>query len=225
MKDRLEFKNMPWRFCTLGRGVSGVSLRKNAVHGRWKRQHPKKYPLSSKKMLARYANWSDEPDQIMRFTRRYGPLTVDCRSRPKTFSFTVGDWRRAQAQFRALWNSEALLGRGVRFSGTTVDTKAGERFHRYTGRWTYIAATLHRLLCLELFATPINRLRRCVKGDCQRYFVAGHRREKYCSEQCKAWGHRQAKLRWWDKTGNPKRLERVRKEQSVNQGSQSTLRR
>lgn len=189
------------------------------MRGRWKRPYSVDRELTSYDELVAFLNYSGEPDAILAFTKRYGPLTVDAATKRATFSFTLKEWRRAQSHLRMLWDSEALVpGQGVPLDprGTQFPTRAGEVFRRYAGRWSYVASTLERLFWLEVLAAPANRLRKCAHPDCGRYFFANHRREKYCSlpSPCKHLARKRRKLVWWHQKGDPERLRRKAQEQS-----------
>ena len=210
VKYYLEYKQRYLGFCTLATGVAKVSRKGTTIVGRWKDVYPGTFRVRTQRVLPRFANWSSEPDRVVRFTKVYGPLTVRARGRGRSFSFGLDDWQRAQREFKAMWDKEIGL-RGRRYitghSGE-FETERGEEFSLWRGQWSYVTATLYRLLYLELLATPPERLRKCPRQDCKTpYFIARHLRERYCSRKCAAGAQRQSKLRWWRATGEPRRQE------------------
>ncbi len=54
-----------------------------------------------------FANWGREPEDILRFTRRFGPLARSAQG-GKPFTVKVSEWLRRQDAFRAEWDDVAL---------------------------------------------------------------------------------------------------------------------
>jgi hypothetical protein len=214
MTNYLEHKRSPLRFCVRSASVATVSLEGTTVVGKWKNAHPALDNVSPERQLRRFANWSSDPDQILRFTKQHGPLTVPSFGRGQRFSFGLSDWQRAQKKFRTLWDKQTTsAGRQYLLGGRwlSVATERGEELAFVFGQWEYVTSTLERLLLLGLMSTPYEKLRLCEKKSCKtRYFVASHGREKYCSPPCKAWAQRVAKAKWARTTYTERRRKAAR---------------
>jgi hypothetical protein len=210
MKLFLETKRLPLQFRVRAHGALDVVARGEAIRGRWDRATDGDY--SPGEILLALLNSSNDIASIVDFTKRYGPLTVNYKRARGRFSFRAADWRKAQRNIGSRWKGYALYPeQGVPLTVTkhsSLPVVEGEEFQVYSGDWTYVASTLSRMLQLELLATPPNRLRRCNWQACQRYFIAEHRGEKYCSEACSADATREAKLKWWRSVGEPRRVKR-----------------
>ena len=200
MINYLEHKRGPLRFCVPAARVVGVSVERGKVVGQWEDAHPAFSRVKSEGVLRRFANCSSDPQQILRFTKAYGPLTVPVVGRGRRFSFSLDEWLRAQQAFRLLWDERMeSTGRSYLVGGRSVSFKVekGEELEFVFGQWRYVTSTLERCLDLELRAMPQERLRLCEKKSCKtRYFIARHGRQKYCSERCAAWAQRLAKAEW-----------------------------
>jgi len=182
-------------------------VRRRRVVGRWKSASEREHRLSSRQDLADFANWEATEDGIVAFTTKYGPLTVKAAQRRRTFAFDLGEWRRAQREFKAIWDVAAhgpvpIIPPRLRFS-------PGDYFQYYGGQqpWTFTAETLYGLYWMELLAAHQARLRRCGRADCRRYFFADHARDKYCSLDCVKWAGRGDRRKWWrEKRGRARTL-------------------
>jgi hypothetical protein len=53
------------------------------------------------------------------------------------------------------------------------------------------------------------RAKRCIYGDCRRYFVAAKQARRYCSPKCCAGAKRERDLKWWTEHGNQWRHSRA----------------
>jgi len=160
-----------------------------------------------------FANWGREPEDILRFTRRFGPLNRSAQG-GRPFTVKVSEWLRRQDAFREEWDDVALRlkpGSAVPlWTGTELEVVSGERFEFVSDAYTYVAATLERLLLLELRCVDRGRLRTCARPDCPNpYFVAAHLKQTYCSPPCAQWGQGEAKRRWWREKGDTERRRRT----------------
>jgi hypothetical protein len=194
-------------FCTLAAEVEAAALSADSlmVVGRWTQMLARR--VRPQGLVEDFANWSSDPLDIARFTKRHGPLTVAQVGRGQDFSFSVADWEQCQRQFREDWKGSRSGALGWR---NTLDAEQGERFSRIFGKLTYVASTLFRMLQLELRAIPPHRLRRCAKPDCEHpYFVAPHLRQRYCSTLCVNWAQKKWKRQWWTEHGDGARRQQA----------------
>ncbi len=205
----------PLELCTLAGPTRGQpALAGNVISGR------SGYPVrigAERKLLDEFANWPSAPSDLLRFTKRHGPLTVRAKEGQRaTYSFTTTQWRKCQREFRELWES-LLLKPGQPASILTLlgysgsfNCRPGEHFDGRYGALRFEASNLFRLLCLELITVPVERVRKCTRPDCEHpYFIAPHLRQQYCSEMCANWAQRGWKKRWWKEKGNARRRERA----------------
>lgn len=168
--------------------------------GQWEKAYPSCRSSKPDRVLSRFANWSTNDEQILRFTRKYGPLTEPVVGRGRRFSFGLAQWRRAHEEFCALWDEQmTFAGKGYLLGGDSLSfpADAGDELDFAYRQWSYITSTLERWLRLELLSAPTERLRRCAKPGCQTpFFIASHGRQAYCSKRCAAWVQRLAKAKW-----------------------------
>jgi hypothetical protein len=216
-------------FFTLAAEVAECSLSRDqrVITGRWETAIPGYLPGAHRfkqahfhplRMIQDFANWSSEPQEAARFTKRYGPLTVHAEGKGYRFEIRVSTWRARQRAFRKDWE-HLMPGPTVSWLGwsNSFDCEDGERFERTFGELAYEASTLYRLLKLELRAIPEERLRKCRRPGCENpYFIAGHLRQRYCSELCARWAQKQWKREWWQEHGEARRKRRMRVEGSKN---------
>lgn len=206
------------RLCVLAAAVGDVRLASgNRIKGRW-RYRPRfetigvpwgrQPPVLPENLLDQLANWGDEPDQILRFTKRYGPLPSGTSpGQGGRFSFSCEAWRTAQRAFREDWNK--LAKRNPFIVWLPLPTEKGEEFIFEEGELSFRASSLGRYLRLELHAIGVERARLCRRPDCETpYFIAGHLGQRYCSEPCAAFGQKAAKRTWWHEKGHAERKRR-----------------
>ena len=217
----LSYRRRWFKFSVLG-DVKGAHLESDGiVKGRWgpSLSHhsldPSPPPYRTdwpETFVQDFANWGRDPEDVCRFTRRFGPLTLTV-DLGRQFSLRVGDWLKAQDEFRAEWKTvghepERKVARLT--DTTTLDAVPGESFKFSFGTYTYVAANRYRFLLLELRCIARERLRFCIRPDCPNpYFVASHLKQRYCSEPCAQWGQREAKRRWWHDRGDVERRRRA----------------
>jgi hypothetical protein len=210
------------RFSTLA-GVESVYVEGDSITGVWKpdltwRPPPKKNGIAAED----FANWPDSEKAILRFTKRYGPL----EDRPiggKQFRFSIAQWRNDREGIRFLWGIVRLggdfgsLGKHengvyrphINFEGRdrwSIPAQEGDHFAYEHGQLVYRTATLLKFLMLDLLSVPREYLRTCKRPNCPAgFFVADHRREDYCSPECKQWAQRLWKRNWWNEKGKTQR--------------------
>jgi hypothetical protein len=152
------------------------------------------------RLIEKFLNWPDDPQSITQFTRDYGPLKIGPVP-GKEFRFRINEFRVLQRQLRSIWkdlgnHAEQDLWKGgsLRFSGGSV---------------YFIANTLYWYLYVDLITTRLDRARVCKRDQCGHpYFIAGHLKQRFCSDECAAEGQRELKKEWWDKHGQAWRLSR-----------------
>ena len=201
------------QFCTLA-GVEGAGLDGEKVVGRWKKIFTWFYVPDERRLSEDFANWGSDPEDVLRFTRRYGPLEVKWQS-GRQFTESLKGWRCAQQLFRLIWETylAEFSKRPTARRTWALVTKRGELFESLGGRIVFIAATLWRLLLLDLNSCPIERLRKCGWLGCPNpYFVAHHLRAKYCSDVCAGRAQKRWKRRWWQEHGDEWRRQHRRKQ-------------
>jgi hypothetical protein len=194
------------RFCTLA-GVKDLRLRSKQISGRWESLPMQIYGPTPKRLAEDFANWPDKPDEILRFTQKYGPLQSIWRSE-KHFKFTLEDWRTDQRNFRHWW--EGISPQLRKYGGVSFFE---QNIHGWTfsdGQLTYAAANLGEFLYLDLFSCPVERLRKCLRPDCRNpYFIARHLKQKYCQESCANWAQAVWKKQWWQAEGKKWRAKKL----------------
>jgi len=162
-------------------------------------------------LVAAFANWSTDDREIVRFVRRFGPLIIPHGKRGATFSVRLDEWRANQRAFRRNWKRWSNSEEWGRWHPVTI-FKPDEETIEHAGEGVTLGfRTLGRYLTFVLHVLPRERLKSCDRPDCPHpYFIAQHRNERYCSEECANWGDRQVKLRWWKRTGAGQRRARSR---------------
>lgn len=191
------------RFLTLS-GVDGVQLSGDAVVGQFK---PRLVEISGTRevsLIESFVNWPDDPKSIVRFTRKYGPLDIPAiPSAP--FEFHLEAFKAAQEHFREIW-------RNLRKQNPDLELLSlggSLRFHR--GSITYTAPNLRAYLYVDLTTSPAERVRVCKREECRHpYFIAGHLKQQFCSDECAEEGQRLLKREWWEKHGQSWRAKRRR---------------
>jgi hypothetical protein len=151
-------------------------------------------------LLEDFANCGGSADEVVRFTRRYGPLEARLRLGEKLdTSFQIAEWRRLQQEFRDKWNALSPKRMQVIPIPTDLPGDAEEEFQWWFSKLSYRTANLYRLLLLELYSIPPRKLKRCVGPTCVTpYFIADHLLQKYCIS-CRTLTRLERKRRWWSK--------------------------
>ena len=89
---------------------------------------------------------------------------------------------------------DLLKGGSLRFSGGSV---------------SFVAKALYWYLYVDLITLPTDRAKICKRERCiHPYFIAGHLKQRFCSDECAAAGQRELKKEWWEKHGQAWRLGR-----------------
>jgi hypothetical protein len=214
----LAYVRREFRFCVLVAPVGAVRVRDGTVTGRWtglpayealEGRVGRGKPLLQAGLLDHFANHDSTDAGILRFTQRYGPLSV-IATRGGTFSFSCASWQRLQMAFRTQWADLMKFRPWDR--SAPIQAMRGERFEFEDEGLSYVARTLYRFLMLELHAVEPARLRTCARPDCQTpRFIAAHGKQQYCSDLCSHWAQKEAKKAWWAEHGQAERQKRAAK--------------
>jgi hypothetical protein len=169
--------------------VESVRLAGTFVAGRWTREEERFYPEKGTTVAQRFANCESTPEEVCRFTARFGPLELSPGQ--GEFSFKVDDWMASQKEFQKLWRILAKGGTPARYWPLPGDAV------EFRGKWLYLrCGTLWTFMTYELLTQPA-KVRICERPDCKHpYFVAQHGKEQYCSTDCSNWSQAQLKKRW-----------------------------
>jgi hypothetical protein len=146
------------------------------------------------RLIQKFLNWPDDPQSILRFTRKYGPLEI-APVRGKAFQFPFTGFTRVQDQLRTIWRHLDKHAQRDLYEGGSLLFRGG-------GTVSFIAKTLYWYLYVDLITIPIERAKICKRDTCVHpYFIAGHLKQRFCSDQCAEEGQRELKRSWWDKNG------------------------
>ncbi len=190
-----------FRFCTLA-GAEHVQLvGSNKITGRFAEKLNEFYGPSKRRLIEDFLNWKTDPESILRFTGKYGPL----RDKPvegAEFEVSWFDWRSDQRRLQNLWERRRV------FEFSESESSGGSLV---IGKdWlTYRALNLFVFLSMELATCETKRLRKCKRADCPHpHFIATDLKQQFCSEPCAAWGQREWKKQWWAEHGPEWRAKR-----------------
>jgi len=202
------------RFYTLA-GVSGAQLQGDTVTIVQKNPLPEFRGAQNGTFCSEFANWANDAEGVLRFTRRYGALNAPLVSGAE-YSFLIGEWQREQLRIRSAWDMTQYIFKEFRLhrhgdpQQEVVRVEEGEEFVRRSGTLEYKTRSLYRLIWMQLVSFPQERLLICCRPDCStRYFIATHLRQKYCSDLCAHWAQRGWKREWWKKHGDDWRRRRT----------------
>lgn len=149
-----------------------------------------------------------DPAAILRFTKKFGALTV-AYSPNQAFQFSIHDWRNRVALLAQLWEGIAHAGRKRLSTDIQIGLEGKGGFRFVAGELAFVTDTLHVFVALEIASVPSSHLRMCAnwprlmetyRSDYCRtpYFIAADTRDRYCSEACAQVAQRRAKLKWWN---------------------------
>ena len=209
-------------FSTLA-GSADAELQGDEIVGHRKHRQELFSGLRARTLVEEFVNWGDDPQSILRFTRRFGPLSNPQREDGE-FRQSLQEWRKHQMRLRGLWkfyaDTKHYRGRGA-WTGLVEE---GEYLTALAGNLTFVTPNLHRFLLFELSSCPVTRVRICARPDCKTpAFTARHLRQHFCSETCAQWGQRQWKKQWWAEHGQMWRKQRKSEEkEGSHHGSRKT---
>lgn len=190
-----------FRFCVLA-GVKDAHLADSKIVGRFQDTLKEFYGPPRRRLIEDFLNWPNDADDILRFTLRYGPLLAE-PGEGKEFEFRISAFEGHRKHFRWLWLNANQFPDWEPQGGTLAFRK---------GWITYRAPSLHMFLYMDLVTCEAKRLRTCKRPDCPTpYFIAGHLKQRFCSDKCAEWGQRQWKQKWWKEHGETWRAQRSKK--------------
>ena len=186
--------------------------------------------LKSSEVLEDFANVKSEPQQILQFTRRYGPLKQgdldwegpddDPSNQWPTdlFRMPCERWLKYQERIREYWlmtrsNKAALVeALSAELGALPLFGPSGLGLASDPRRGLVIrlqAQDLWQALCLMLVNVS-DDLRKCENESCPTlpYFIATRKDQKFCNEMC---SRRVANRRWWREQGQEWRSRRSTK--------------
>lgn len=186
--------------------VENAELIGNEIVGRFV-DNPRPFlERKDQRLLEEYANWPNDSQGVVRFTKLYGPVEQSARPRGE-FRFLLRRWQFCQNSLQKEW--EHLMPRPNVYAATGFFAGiAGDRGWDYDPKagLRYRAANFWEYLRLSLMACPKERLKKCARPKCPNpYFVARHLKQNYCSEPCARWAQQEWKRRWWHEHGKKRR--------------------
>ena len=194
-----------FRFCVLA-GVKEAHIVGSKVIGRFHDTLKEFYGPPRGRLIEDFLNWPHEADDILRFTLRYGPLEAE-PGEHKGFEFVIAAFEVHQKHLRWLWRNASQF--------PDWEPQAGALAFR-KGWLTYTAPSLYMYLYMDLVTCEARRLRICKRPDCPTpYFIAGHLKQRFCSDKCAGWGQRQWKKKWWKEHGDTWRARRHKQKGNV----------
>jgi len=198
--DTLAKSSRTVRFCVLA-GVEDVRIVGNDVVGRFQANLKEFYGPPHRRLIEDFLNWPHDPENVLRFTRKYGPL----KGTPvegTAFAVSWFPWYADQRVLQNLWRNRNIL-------RSSASEPVGGSLELRQGWLTCTAPDLYTFLYLDLVTCEAKRLRVCKRTTCPHpYFIARHLKQQFCDEKCAQWGQRQWKKSWWEKHGAAWRQER-----------------
>jgi len=186
-------------------GVRDVRLEGDVVLGSWEPELKRRFSRPDRQIAQRFVNWGSTPENILHFTRLYGPL---CRpehlhgGKSLEFQQSLQEWRKRQRKLRTGWRGPVL--------GTYFDMPWVALHVKGKQLWIEVES-LQRLIEAEIFLTPLIKRRICARPNCgqpEPYFIAINTRHRFCSDDCVKWSLNQQKKKWWDEHGDQWRKDR-----------------
>jgi hypothetical protein len=180
-------------------GTEGVRIEGAEIVGRWKPNYEVFSGFNRRLLVEDFLNWGNNPNDIVRFTERYGPVSDedipprDWDDRGE-FRFQTHAWREIQGRLQAVWEFRSEVPRTVFLNfhvGISIENQR-----------VSLNASLMVFLLMELAFAPADRLRKCKADGCVNpYFVATHKRQVYCTPKCAESAQARWKANWWKKKG------------------------
>jgi len=149
---------------------------------------------------------------VLRFTKRYGPLRLDgslllqqasefgANTRDLSFTFSVDRWFEHQYDLRTLWGAKTESGWSYAV-GKDLDSFPVDEEFRFSPKGNeFFFANLYRLIQFFIHILPAQRQRVCSRPECGKFFYANHLKQTYCgSLECAHWGQLQSKKACWNR--------------------------
>lgn len=149
-------------------------------------------------LVESFINSSAEPETIMRFTSRYGPIYgfrgLTPRGQLRGLRFPLGAWRDAKARAITIWDSAAAIA-----EDELLESVQGGDLVRIRRKLHYCCPCVFAFMELEILAIPPDRRWICPRPGCGTRFVREDLKDRYCSSGCKNWARNQSKLAWWNR--------------------------
>ncbi len=178
-------------YCVLS-GIQEARLDGEIIRGRFRTNLVERLGAPRGRLIEQFINQPDNPESILCFTLQNGPLQ-QAVAPDIPFEFEIQSFRRAQENFRKMWQNPDQL--------AECNVEEGRMRFRQ-GSITYIAATLESFLRFDLLTCPVERLKACRRDGCSHpYFIAGDLKRRFCSVECSEEGRREVKRDWWQKHG------------------------
>lgn len=198
-------------------GVQDARLDGDFIVGHWKPKDQSGYitnrhtKRSSPSVVEDFVNVdSASPQEILRFTVKYGPLSPYPESADLDFQQSLKDWREFQGWLRWLWSQGRNFGSGSGMTeGDTVYFNASGRVSRID------LFSLRRFLEFEIISRPYHLRRVCARPGCGTYFIAKRKDTRLCDTPlCTELVQKQYKTDWWKDHGEEWRERRTKKRKS-----------
>ena len=204
---------------TLG-GVAGARIEGQHITGRWK-EHTEliewNYLHREYSPAELFLNWKSDPDSILEFVLKYGPVGRDQLWKGKgsnlklmpvvpsggaKFRLELDSWRKWREWLRMRWRRGSESGANFAWQFQTLH---GEILtFDSTGKMGFTALNPTRFVDAVLQVCPPTRKRICPR--CKTYFIARHKKAIYCSEPCRDDAQREYQLKWWHENRSPKAM-------------------
>jgi len=214
-KPKLEFAISALVIPTWGVELDGETVRGHCEADLEKIKYQKRASL-----LTDFLNWPQDPNAILKFTKKFGPIVVQRRMPSAkegylihkglptwqlwpgaSWTFSLRDWRELQLGLRNEWESRANSSQEDAHR-VWLWHEDILRFHKTANQISLQVANPARFLSISLNALPSERMKTCKRsmseGCPTPYFVATHLRQEYCSTECAAWAQRATKRAWWN---------------------------
>jgi hypothetical protein len=191
-----------FRFCTLA-GVEDVRVvGTHKIIGRFQENLKEIYgPRRKRRLVEDFLNWPSNLEGLLRFARKYGPLRISPVAGAE-FEIPWGHWMEDQRRLQSLWQRQRII------QPAEWEPRGGSLSFR-EGWLTYTTSNLYMFLHVDLITSETKRLRFCKRPDCRNpYFIAGHLKQRFCSDLCAEWGQREWKKQWWTEHGTAWREKR-----------------
>lgn len=192
-------------------GVSRAELAGDQITGAWLPTPRVIGPAPARPIAVELLNsariWANHAEIALKFTKKYGPLTVPCCP-GSIFQFSIQEWKTGVGQLQQTWNRIATANRKAP-PINLVGYSLGDYFSVTSEQITLRTPRLDTFATFEIVRVPSPLLRICAnvrrletmqRSDFCRTpnFIASDRRERYCSEKCAQAAQRRAKLEWWN---------------------------
>ena len=178
--------------------LNSVRLVGGQISGRVTLAEGEAKPLPN--LVTDFLNWPTDDKDILRFTKKYGPINTAEMGEP--WSFAAEEWRFTQHFMQVAWDRDAIWGTKNDCFGVGFDKSDRIWFYK-DGRIVLERTGLLQYLDDSKFAVPPERMKQCRRppeeGCDTPYFIANHLHQEYCSVVCSAWAQRASKREWWQR--------------------------